>query len=527
MKINILRKIITLGAVTICATNAIAQVKIGSNPTFISNNTNLEVEASNGKKVTIAKDLGTVTIDNIVEIVTSPGFIMVTNADGLVQKQSFTNLRNFILQGVSVAGTNGASVLNGATDPVSTTGSNGDFFINTATKTIFGPKANGVWPTPGTSLVGPKGDAGSPGAKGDAGSPGAKGDAGAPANVSVGTVSSLAVGAAPTVNVTGTPPAAVLNFGFPASANIYSIDGILAGNRTVTLGGNSLSFAGGTGISIQPTGVTNPLLIQKDGLDPSIFRLFSGGSYVLQSNGGVVISSNNASGVPSLVVKGGNTANTEYLRVEAGGNVGIGTNVPSNRLHVNATTDPLKLVGVQAGTNANDLMVLDPAGVVKKVPSSTIAGLLLDGKTALGTTQVTIPEALTFDIPGASITITPTVNVRVLITASACPRPESNVNPVQGTINLLQNGNKIASQFYSATDAPVANNIILGKLGNFSTITRVVDLSPGTYTFKLEAKSWLKTTIFNTDPTLVPYQGSSSSDVDAVKASITVLTYTR
>jgi hypothetical protein len=47
------------------------------------------------------------------------------------------------------------------------------------------------------------------------------------------------------------------------------------------------------------------------------------------------------------------------------GNVGIGTNTPTNKLHVNGT-DPLRLQGVQLSTSGTDKgLVLDANGVVK------------------------------------------------------------------------------------------------------------------------------------------------------------------
>lgn len=54
-------------------------------------------------------------------------------------------------------GLNGASVLHGDTGgsaPANTVGNNNDFFIDTSDYTIYGPKASGVWPATGTSLVG-------------------------------------------------------------------------------------------------------------------------------------------------------------------------------------------------------------------------------------------------------------------------------------------------------------------------------------------------------------------------------------
>ncbi|MGA8746210.1 MAG: hypothetical protein WB507_10140 [Solirubrobacterales bacterium] len=51
-------------------------------------------------------------------------------------------------------GANGKSVLHGTAAPLDTQGNEGDFFIDTETDELFGPKAGGHWPTPGTSLKG-------------------------------------------------------------------------------------------------------------------------------------------------------------------------------------------------------------------------------------------------------------------------------------------------------------------------------------------------------------------------------------
>ena len=82
-----------------------------------------------------------------------------------------------------IAGTNGNSVLNGTVNPNLATGVDGDFYINTLTNDIFGPKANGVWPS-GVSLVGPQGPAGATGA---AGPQGPAGPAGGGMTVNCGT----------------------------------------------------------------------------------------------------------------------------------------------------------------------------------------------------------------------------------------------------------------------------------------------------------------------------------------------------
>jgi hypothetical protein len=75
------------------------------------------------------------------------------------------------------AGVNGKTVLNGTITPGAGTGLDGDFFINTASNTLFGPKANGAWPT-GVSLVGATGSTGATGSIGLTGAAGATGSIG-------------------------------------------------------------------------------------------------------------------------------------------------------------------------------------------------------------------------------------------------------------------------------------------------------------------------------------------------------------
>ena len=52
------------GALLFGSSSVFAQVKIGTNPTTIGSNSNLEVEASNSKKVIVNKTSGTVVIEN-------------------------------------------------------------------------------------------------------------------------------------------------------------------------------------------------------------------------------------------------------------------------------------------------------------------------------------------------------------------------------------------------------------------------------------------------------------------------------
>lgn len=88
-----------------------------------------------------------------------------------------TYLSSLVLQkgDTGAAGKDGASVLNGTSDPTTSTGKDGDFYINTNSHKIFGPKASGVWPT-GVSIIGPQGSQGIQGVQGPKGDTGAAGD---------------------------------------------------------------------------------------------------------------------------------------------------------------------------------------------------------------------------------------------------------------------------------------------------------------------------------------------------------------
>ena len=63
-----------------------------------------------------------------------------------------------------------------------------------------------------------------------------------------------------------------------------------------------------------------------------------------------------------------NLANS-YFR----GNVGIGTATPTNRLHVTAASNPLRLEGLQAGAAADMLLTSDATGVVRQVSMASVS----------------------------------------------------------------------------------------------------------------------------------------------------------
>jgi len=76
-------------------------------------------------------------------------------------------------------GADGSSLLNGTSPPTAGTGKDGDLYLDTATSSLFGPKADGAWPSASLSLIGPRGPTGADGVPGPAGPAGPAGATGA------------------------------------------------------------------------------------------------------------------------------------------------------------------------------------------------------------------------------------------------------------------------------------------------------------------------------------------------------------
>lgn len=70
-----------------------------------------------------------------------------------------------------------------------------------------------------------------------------------------------------------------------------------------------------------------------------------------------------------------------------GGNVGVGIN-PTNKLHINAVTDPLRLQGVVSGNNTTDqILTMDTNGVVKSMGTLSSLSIPVPAVFRLETTQ--------------------------------------------------------------------------------------------------------------------------------------------
>ena len=169
--------------------------------------------------------------------------------------------------------------------------------------------------------------------------------------------------------------------------NIYNADGTLTGNRIVTQGTNTLAF---NTDSVNGFAVSKPnvgYILSVDGNNSRVGIGTAAPQHRLDLGTNFGASTTDVAG-KKLAVYGDAAGNDFYgLGISAGilqfhaasaaaaapgmvltntGNVGIGTSAPTNKLHVVATANPLRLEGVQASASSNDkALVIDATGVVK------------------------------------------------------------------------------------------------------------------------------------------------------------------
>jgi hypothetical protein len=84
---------------------------------------------------------------------------------------------------------------------------------------------------------------------------------------------------------------------------------------------------------------------------------------------------------------------TERIRITSDGNVGIGTTSPTTKLHIYATTDPIRVEGVQTSTDT-ELLTIDGGGVVHKVSVSSVGAFLRNETNPSATDTININQSI-------------------------------------------------------------------------------------------------------------------------------------
>lgn len=200
----------------------------------------------------------------------------------------------------------------------------------------------------------------------------------------------------------------VTGSGSSADINIYKDDGLLTDNRTVGLNGKTLTFQGSEGYTRIDTGGSFAK-IQSETADRAQLRLstqdqdsdgvisnfdidlFSDNYLQMFATGemnGISFGTHvaqNSSPIEFLTSPGGFALGEARMKITGEGNIGINASAPTNKLHVIATADPIRLEGLQAGSNTDKLVVADGTGILKTIDASALASSPINIYTTNGT----------------------------------------------------------------------------------------------------------------------------------------------
>lgn len=260
-----------------------------------------------------------------------------------------------------------------------------------------------------------------------------------------------------------------------------------------------------------------------------------------------------------------------FVFAQTEGKVGINTATPTETLDIKGTLRvediPASGIGkIYNGTknkgttfNANSLVATDNSGNIGKLPAGAEGQVLSQGtggapawmdvkqlpKTvadilyAQGTLPMNISSGSQADVPGVTQTVTVPAGKRqkLLITVTGYVTGQSaNDQNAQGSFNLFQDGVKISSAFtgyVTSVDGIVGiNGHPVAKRGLMllpipATIVKAVELTAGTYIFKVGVKSWAGNMRVNNNPAAapLPYSGADANDSEAMLTKMQILVY--
>jgi hypothetical protein len=310
------------------------------------------------------------------------------------------------------SGLDGKTVLNGNSNPTSQ-GVDGDFYINTSTSMLFGPKANGSWPT-GISLVGPQGPAGQTGLTGPAGATGSAGIQGP-----IGPQ-----GAAGSNGVAGVDGKTILN-GTSNPTNQGVNGDFYINTSTNTFFGPKANGSWPAGVSlVGPTGAQGATGLLTSGSVAGNTPYWNGSSWVVNS---------------------GNLFND-------GSYVGIGTGTPSEKLEVTGNfrvsgtirTGTVTLPNT-SGTNGQ-VLTTDGTGTATWTTVNTGSVREVANEFTATTNQTSFTLTQT---PSANSRVKMYINgIRISNTAYSVSGTTLTYNPANNGNNSLSSGDRIQFDYY-------------------------------------------------------------------------------
>ncbi|WP_048502105.1 hypothetical protein [Chryseobacterium sp. BLS98] len=315
--------------------------------------------------------------------------------------------------------------------------------------------------------------------------------------------------------------------------NIYTSNGTLAGNRTVTTAGNSLNFVNGSNnVGIGTTGTQG--IVSAAGSSRGAFQATGGSGtlsmFVDNASTAQITTSGNSTGMNLNTISANPinllTNNANRMTVTGTGNVGIGTQTPQKLLHVNGALQVTNEINVggnattagSAGTTGQ-ILTSNGAGAAPTWKTlNTSSGTISSANYVQGTTALAINQGTVADIPGVTITLTVPAGVtQTFLFTILGYATSTTATDAQGAFYLLQDGTKISSAYTS-----MVSGTALVRLPIPVTFLKAVTLSAGTYTFKVQYSAWAGNQIVNFVPS--GYSGYNG-DTEAMLTKMQVLVY--
>ncbi len=282
----------------------------------------------------------------------------------------------------------------------------------------------------------------------------------------------------------------------PAS-NIYTADGTLAGARTVTMGGNSLTFNGSANYSITGTGsvgihTTSPVsllantstnIIGSDfqGINPnSLTWVHNANGYAMAvynsyasaaGNGLAVKIAGTASNTRILDLSTGatqNVAGTTVMEVQGDGKVGIGTGSPAYRMHVYTPTNG---DGIMLDGSSSVGFALGTSGTVKAQIGIAAGAGAWSTDAAVGDLVIrsqSTAQKILFNTNGGTGGASVAINGSTMGIGTLAPAASLDVVPSGGRNVLLGGGANTGSEIKFTYSGVVHHSIYSNGNGNLT-----------------------------------------------------------